>query len=208
MDDGIFHQDTMGYPPNMKIIAGERKGHTLTTPKGMETRPTLTRVRESLFSIIAGDIPGSIFCELFAGAGSIGLEALSRGSAFAYFVEIAREPFQCLRQNIDWLGYQDRTKATQSDALKWEVPAGQRAPDIIFADPPYNPALIKKLVGRLETATLKPDTLLIIQTPSNHAVHSSLQHLRTARYGSTALHFFLSSSAGSGETDQPATVSR
>jgi 16S rRNA (guanine966-N2)-methyltransferase len=194
----------------MKIIAGERKGHTLTTPRGTETRPTLTRVRESLFSIIAGDIPGSIFCELFAGAGSIGLEALSRGAASAHFVEVAREPFQCLKQNIEKLRYQDRAKVSQSDAMKWAVPTGASAPDIIFADPPYNPTILEKLVRRLETAQLKPDTLLILQTPAGYKVNSSFQHLRTAVYGSTALHFFLAQDADQQNEalDHPVTESR
>lgn len=175
----------------MKIIAGERKGHSLVTPKGQETRPTLTRVRESLFSIIAGDIPDSTFCELFAGAGSIGLEALSRGAAKAIFVEIAREPYQCLRENITRLHYLDQSRTVQADALRWEIPSGDAAPDIIFADPPYDPKAIEKLLKKIENAALKPDTLIIIQTSSRYKLQTSLLHLRTAKYGSTALHFLL-----------------
>ncbi len=194
----------------MKIIAGERKGHTLTTPKGTETRPTLTRVRESLFSIIAGDIPGSRFCELFAGAGSIGLEALSRGAASAQFVEIAREPFQCLRQNIDRLRYNDRARAIQADALKWTIPTDIEAPDIIFADPPYNAAVIEKLIRKLEDSQLRPGTLIILQTPSKQSIHTSMTHLRTAKYGATALHFLLTEKASTDDqsADQPIADSK
>lgn len=175
----------------MKIIAGERKGHSLVTPKGLETRPTLTRVRESLFSIIAGDIPDSTFCELFAGAGSIGLEALSRGAAKAIFVEIAREPFQCLQENIKRLRYTDQARAIQADALRWEFPSDDGASDIVFADPPYDPKAIEKLLKKLENSRLKPDTLIILQTASRYKLQTSLQHLRTAKYGTTALHFLL-----------------
>ncbi len=175
----------------MKIIAGDRKGHNLIAPKGQETRPTLNRVRESLFSIISGDIPDSTFCELFAGAGSIGLEALSRGAAKAVFVEIAREPYQCLKENIKRLRYLDQARAVQADALRWEIPTGDAAPDIIFADPPYEMKVIDKLLQRLDAANLKSDTLIILQTSAHYKINSGFRLLRTAKYGTTALHFFL-----------------
>jgi 16S rRNA (guanine966-N2)-methyltransferase len=193
----------------MKIIAGERKGHTLTTPDGLKTRPTLSRVRESLFNIIAGDLPGAIFCELFAGSGSIGLEALSRGADKAIFVEIAREAFQCLRQNVQRLRYADRATLTQSDALRWQPPTGADAPDIIFADPPYDAAVIEKLCMKLDDWPLKSDALVILQTPAGYQPHTKLRHLRTATYGATALHFYLVDSGAHGtDTDQPLTGSR
>src|SRR5690349_1287549 len=100
----------------MKIISGERKGHSLATPAGRETRPTLSRVRESLFSIIAGDIPGCTFYDLFAGGGAIGLEAMSRGASRGIFVESAREPYRCLVRNIEKLRYKELTEVHFADA--------------------------------------------------------------------------------------------
>jgi len=189
----------------MKIIAGERKGHNLATPKGQQTRPTLARVRESLFAIIAGDVPGSIFCDLFAGAGAIGLEALSRGAAKAIFVESAREPLTCLKTNIQKLRYESEAITHTADALRWAIPTEFLAPDIIFADPPYQPALIDKLIKRLENTTLKPKALIILQTPAYYKPPvKKYRPLRIEKYGSTALHFYLVEASS---TDQ-ATDSR
>jgi len=176
----------------MKIIAGERKGHNLVTPKGQQTRPTLARVRESLFSIIAGDVPDSIFCDLFAGAGAMGLEALSRGAAKAIFVESACEPLACLKTNIQKLRYENVATYYAADALKWPIPTGSQAPDIIFADPPYQPDLMDKLVERLENSELKTNALLILQTPAYYKPPvKKYRHLRNEKYGSTAVHFYL-----------------
>jgi 16S rRNA (guanine966-N2)-methyltransferase len=182
----------MAYPLNMKIIAGERKGHSLTTPKGSDTRPTLGRVREALFSIIAGDIPGAVFYDLFAGAGAVGLEALSRGAEKAVLVESAREPFRCLSQNVEKLRYHDNAIAVFGDALRWPVPSHLPKPDIVFADPPYRRELIDRFVEKLVRAPINKDALIILQTMSSYTPKSTaLNHLRTATYGNTALNFYL-----------------
>lgn len=175
----------------------------------MKTRPTLSRVREALFSIIAGDVPDAIFCELYAGSGSIGLEALSRGAKRAIFVEMAREPFTCLKENVARLRYTQQSELVQTDVLKWEPGTGDVAPDIIFADPPYAADDIDKLMARLEQWQMKPDTLVIVQTAASCAVKSGLQHLRTATYGATALHFYLGNPTDTAlSADQLATDSR
>lgn len=193
----------------MKIIAGERKGHTIQTPEGTKTRPTLSRVREALFSIIAGDVPDAVFCELYAGSGSIGLEALSRGAKRAIFVELAREPFRCLNDNVTRLRYTDQAELIQADVLKWSPPVEDAAPDIIFADPPYASDAIDKLITCLEQWPMKPDTLVIVQSPTTFQVKSGMQHLRTATYGATALHFYLGNpTVYAVSADQPATDSR
>jgi len=176
----------------MKIIAGEKKGHILKTPEGRQTRPTLSRVRESLFSIIAGDIPGCVFCDLFAGTGAIGLEALSRGADKAIFVEAGREPFRCLKQNIEKLHYADSAQAIDADATRWNLSDAKWMPDIIFADPPYQADLIKKFASHLAAAPLQPDTLIILQIPAGmENPLPEFKHLRTVKYGPTALHFYL-----------------
>lgn len=193
----------------MKIIAGEKKGHIIQTPPGALTRPTLSRVRESLFSIIAGDVPDARFYELYAGSGSIGLEALSRGARSAVFVEEHRLACACLRENISRLKYTDQATLIQSDVLKWTPPGGDQAPDIIFADPPYDPAATAAFFARAEQWTLKADTLLIVQTAAKYKPDSTLHHLRSVSYGNTALHFYLGKNSAAGETaDQPATGSR
>ena len=72
----------------MRVIAGEARSLPLKAPEGIDTRPTTDRIKETLFNILQGDIPGSIFIDLCSGSGSIGIEAISRGAKRAYFVEI------------------------------------------------------------------------------------------------------------------------
>lgn len=194
----------------MKIIAGDRKGHTIKTPEGQQTRPTLSRVREALFSIIAGDIPGSVFCELFAGSGVIGLEALSRGAEHSIMVEQARPAILCLQDNVSRLRYNDQATVVREDVYRWKPPTGNRSPDIVFADPPYDSAELSRVMSTLERWPLKPDTLVIVQSAATSTPKTTLRHLRTTKYGNSALHFYLveeKPTANNGP-DQPSMVSR
>ena len=88
----------------MRIIAGMKRGQTILAPKGRDTRPTLDRVRESLFGIIQFEVAGQTVLDLFAGSGSLGLEALSRGAAHAVFNDSARESIAAVRANLAKLG--------------------------------------------------------------------------------------------------------
>ena len=123
----------------MRIIAGEWRGRRLKAPSGMATRPTADRVRETLFSMLAsrlGSFEKLRVADLFAGSGALGLEALSRGAAFACLVEKDADALTALRANIDTLGAGERTRIVTGSALR--LPAA--APfDLIFADPPYAP---------------------------------------------------------------------
>ena len=176
----------------MKIIAGEKKGFPLVTPEGLTTRPTLTRVRESLFSIIAGDISGSVFCDLYCGAGTIGLEALSRGAERAIFIENDMEALRCLDTNVRKLGYQQQVMTYKADVSTWKTPS-EFHPDIIFADPPYRAQEISELVAFLNRTPWKESTLLILQLPKSCSIGlDKFNLLRTKTYGKTAISFYLS----------------
>lgn len=188
----------------MKIIAGDKKGRNILTPKGQETRPTMARVRESLFSIIAGDVPGSTFYDMFSGGGAIGLEALSRGADKAIFVENWRDALLCLKQNIHALDLTTKSVIIQGDATRWPIPSHAPAPDIIFADPPYQPELITKFMEALEAASLPPNVLIILQAPRHYKPTTTLRHLRTAAYGKTSVHFYLTDTATT-PADSPKT---
>lgn len=121
----------------MRIVAGEWRGRKLTAPQGQSTRPTGDRVRETLFSMLAsrlGTFEGLRVADLYAGSGAFGLEALSRGAAFACFVEQDRRALAAIRANIESLTAQERTRvlARSATALPPEQPF-----DLILADPPY-----------------------------------------------------------------------
>ncbi len=124
----------------MRIIAGDWRGRKLVTPAGMATRPTGDRVRETLFSMLAsrlGSLEGLRVADLYAGSGALGLEALSRGAAFACFVEQEKRAVAAIRDNIDALKAADRTQILSRSAEA--LPPFQPF-DLIFADPPYAPA--------------------------------------------------------------------
>lgn len=124
----------------MRIIAGEWRGRPLVAPRGMATRPTADRVRETLFSMLGsrlGGFDGLAVADLFAGSGALGLEALSRGAGSATFVERDSAALAALAANVAKLGAGNRAHIVAGDALK--LPLGRGPFDLILADPPYGP---------------------------------------------------------------------
>ena len=121
----------------MRIIAGALRGRKLLAPEGVATRPTADRVRETLFSMLAsrlGSFEDLRVADLFAGSGALGLEALSRGAAFACFVENERPAIEAIRANVEALCLAERSQLLARSALA--LPAAEPF-DLVFADPPY-----------------------------------------------------------------------
>ena len=117
----------------MRIIAGQARGRTLQAPPE-GTRPMTSRAKESLFSIIQSRIPGARVLDLYAGSGSLGLEALSRGAVEAVFVERARRAQLVIRKNIDAVGLGGDLRPGKVETV---VPELSGTFDIVFVDPPY-----------------------------------------------------------------------
>ena len=127
--------------PGMRVIGGESRGRRLKAPRGLATRPTLARIRESIFSRLAArmDISGLKVLDLFAGTGSLGIEALSRGAATVTFVDSARAATLVIEHNLEQLGLKDRGRILESDvyrALSRLSDEGEKF-DLVFLDPPY-----------------------------------------------------------------------
>ncbi len=127
----------------MRVIAGVARGRRLKGPPGRITRPMTDRMRESIFSAIASELPGAKVLDLYAGTGSLGLEALSRGSSSAVFVERDRRALQVLRANLEAVGLGGIVVASDVDRFL-ETHAGRRVKgvhpslfDLVFVDPPY-----------------------------------------------------------------------
>jgi 16S rRNA (guanine966-N2)-methyltransferase len=121
----------------VRIIAGEWRGRPIEAPLGQATRPTADRVRETLFNILSsrlGSFEQLRVADLFAGSGALGLEALSRGAAFAAFVESDSSAVATIRRNADKLGASERVRVIGGSALS--LPRSEPF-DLIFADPPY-----------------------------------------------------------------------
>lgn len=126
----------------MRVISGTARGNKLQTLEGLSTRPTADRIKESLFNILSPDLYDSVFLDLFAGSGAIGIEALSRGARQAVFAENNKDAAKIIRANLAHTKMSDRAKV-----IEQEVPAAMRAIsdtkfDIIFMDPPYGKGLI------------------------------------------------------------------
>jgi len=153
----------------MRIVGGKFKGRAISAPPGRETRPTSDRAREAVFNILehaawSPGLEGRRVLDLFAGAGALGLEALSRGAAFALFVETDAGARGAIRDNIEALGLFGATRIHRRDATDLGVkPAGVGEPfDLVFLDPPYGRGLGEKALARLREGGWIGDDALIV----------------------------------------------
>lgn len=192
----------------LKIIAGQRRGTILATPKGEATRPTLGRVRESLFMILNPWLPDARVLDCFAGSGALAFEALSRGAAHAVLVEQARPALDAIRANIAKLRWEDRARVVARDAMAClgdSNPPGGEAFNVILLDPPYGQGLcdqaMKKLGARAE-AWLAGEGLIVAQHGRQDAMQEAYGPLTLTRrkeYGETVVSFYQRAAAATGE---------
>ena len=180
----------------MKIIAGELKGRRLVVPRGLGTRPTADQVRIALMDTLTPYLPEARFLDLFAGAGGVGLEALSRGATRAVFVERDAAAVVALRRNVAALGVEAGTRILRADvdrALDRLAADGERF-DLVFLDPPYDADLVARTLDRLAAeAAMVAKAIVIAQHFTKHPPPSAVGALaafRTRRFGETTLTFF------------------
>jgi 16S rRNA (guanine966-N2)-methyltransferase len=121
----------------VRVVAGSARGRRLTTPAGEGTRPTADRVREATFNALGslGVVEGARVLDLFAGSGAMGIEALSRGAAWATFVDRDPRALAAVRANLDATGLGDRAEVVRAEAGRWLGGAGRF--DLAVLDPPY-----------------------------------------------------------------------
>jgi len=180
----------------VKIIAGALKGRRLVAPRGETTRPTADQVRIALMDALAPWLPGAHVLDLFAGAGGVGLEALSRGAAHATFVERDARAVAALRANVEALGVQGSARIVRDDAtraLARLARAGARF-DLVFLDPPYGSGLVEDVLVALgEGGLTAPGAIVVAQHFTKRAPPAQagiLTAWRTRRFGETTLTFF------------------
>jgi 16S rRNA (guanine966-N2)-methyltransferase len=180
----------------MRIIAGALKGRRLVTPRGATTRPTADQVRIALMDTLAPRLAGARILDLFAGAGGVGLEALSRGAAQATFVERDARAVAALRENVTALGVTTLARVRRGDVLR-ELPAlyaaGERF-DVVFLDPPYEAGLLETALEALGGGGLvTAEGVVVAQHFTKRApapVIGALAAFRTRRFGETTLTFY------------------
>lgn len=183
----------------VRVIAGEFRRRVLKTLEGQSTRPTSDRLKETLFNLLQGGIEGRHFLDCFAGSGSIGIEAFSRGAAFVAFVEEERRACQVIEENLNqlhlWASPALRLLARPAGAALKILQQEGRKFDIVFLDPPYREAELygATLEQLVAGGLLKPAALVIIE----HSRHfplpeapAALEQIRQIRQGDSLLSLY------------------
>ena len=162
----------------MRVIAGTARSLPLKAPEGLDTRPTTDRIKETLFNILQGKVPGSVFVDLYAGSGAIGIEALSRGAQKAYFAENAQPALQCIQQNIACTKFTDRAVILKQDAAAALMGIHEKHVDIIFMDPPYGQGQDRRILSLLPSLPYVDEDTLIILEEARDADFSYLESMK------------------------------
>jgi 16S rRNA (guanine966-N2)-methyltransferase len=178
----------------MRIVGGRLRGRALAAPKSAAIRPTADRLRESLFNILThayGDpVAGARALDLFAGTGALGLEAISRGAAFALFVDDGPEARALIRANVEQLGLGGTTRIFRRDATRLG-PAHPVEPfSLVFADPPYGRGLAEQaLAAARDGGWLKPDAVVVVEeaVDAKFAAPERFAEMERRRYDETEL---------------------
>lgn len=148
----------------MRVIAGKARRLQLKTPEGSDTRPTTDRIKETIFNMLQPRIPDCIFLDLFSGSGAIGIEALSRGAGKVFFVEDAKEPLACIRQNLESTKLIENATVIAEDVITAlrRIEKEKIVCDIVFMDPPYRKGLELKVLEALHKMSLINENTLIV----------------------------------------------
>lgn len=178
----------------MRVITGSAKGRQLISP-GAATRPITDRVKTSLFNILSTDVVDADVLDLYAGAGSVGIEALSRGARSATFVELDREALDTIRENLDITKLADRATIVRRDVFKFIARASPAWKyDLIYVAPPQYQGLWSKTLQALDSgAILKTEGTVVVQIHPKEYRELELNTLSLEdqrKYGSTMLCFY------------------
>jgi 16S rRNA (guanine(966)-N(2))-methyltransferase RsmD len=179
----------------LRVIAGTARGRKLRSVPGDQTRPITDRAKESLFNILAGDIRGSSFLDLFAGTGSVGIEALSRGAGFACFNDQQRQAVETIRSNLAATDLRARAVVLRQDAFRLLQQQPDRVYDYVFIAPPQYKDLWARALADLDKnpAWLSPDAWVIVQIHPVEEQEIQLDNLKLfdkRQYGSVLFLFY------------------
>jgi 16S rRNA (guanine966-N2)-methyltransferase len=179
----------------LRVIAGRARGHRLRSVPGDTTRPITDRARESLFNILGPDVEGASFLDLFAGTGSVGIEALSRGAGFARFIDLNRAAIETVRANLAATGLEAGAETVRSDAFSILERPPDRTFDYVFIAPPQYKGLWKRALLSLDAhpGWLGEDAWVIVQIHPAELEELELTHLTAfdrRQYGSVLFLFY------------------
>lgn len=183
----------------MRITGGQMRGRILAGPKDARIRPTSDQVKEAIFNIIGHDLSGFLVLDLFAGSGSLGLEALSRGSSRVVFVDKAKQSVDLIKKNLAICGFESAGIVLKRDLLKGlsgiTLP-GKKAFDLVFLDPPYGKNLVQFILKELAKGEILAPMAQIVaesskndRTPSYPGGHVEMKKNRI--YGDTKISLYI-----------------
>ena len=180
----------------MRVIAGKYKGRQLHTVSDLSVRPATSRVKGSIFNILQNRVawPETRVLDIFAGSGSLGIEALSRGARNAVFVENGKRPLAYLKQNVTAIGAELQSEIVAADAFDY-LARPRALFDVVFADPPYELEVLHRLPTLIfQSGVVAPAGYLIIEHPLQLQFEPSAlwEAVVVRKYGRTVVSFFQS----------------
>jgi 16S rRNA (guanine966-N2)-methyltransferase len=179
----------------MRVIAGTYRSRRLIAPSGLATRPTSDRLRETLFNVLAARIDGTVFVDLYAGSGAVGIEALSRGARLVYFVDKAPSAMAAIRSNLAALNIHS---GFQLESINVSSALGRiLATGLIFMDPPYEAASeyerTLSSIGQKADSLLAADGIVVAEHSRKTRLaeqYGALQRYRVLEQGDAGLSFY------------------
>lgn len=179
----------------IRVIAGKAKGKKLKMVPGRGTRPVTDRVKESFFNIIRHDLPGGNFLDLFAGTGSVGIEALSQGAGFVRFIELGRKAIRVIQENLEGTGLGENSEILHMDAFVYLSRKPDMEFDYIYVAPPQYKGMWMKAIEAVDQnpGWLVEDGWVIVQIDPREMEKVDLENLiefDQRRYGNTLLVFY------------------
>jgi 16S rRNA (guanine(966)-N(2))-methyltransferase RsmD len=181
----------------MRITGGRSRNRLLSSLKGLDIRPSSDKLRESIFNIIGQDISGIKVLDLFAGTGSLGIEALSRGAEAALFVDKSRQSISLIKKNLKLADYE-----SSGFILKWDLikglpikhPLFKKKMNLVFIDPPYGKGYLPPILEQLSTLdVLSPHSIVVAESSKNDKIPHDFGRLElfdTRNYGETKLNIY------------------
>lgn len=145
----------------MRVISGSARGKKLLCAEGKDIRPTLDRVKESIFNIIAFDVPGTYVLDMFSGSGALGIEALSRGAERAVFLDCDEISISVTKKNLDATHLGSLATVVKTDSIEY-VRSTDKKFDVIFIDPPYESDLYEKSLNAIKESSALSDNGFIV----------------------------------------------
>lgn len=179
----------------IRVISGLAKGRKLKLVPGDSTRPIMDRVKESLFNILGTGLRGSTFLDLFAGTGSVGIEALSRGAARTVFIDLDRMAIKTIQENLEITRLSDRAEVLRTDAFVYLQRGKPEAFEYIYIAPPQYKGMWKEALLTIDSNPIRlhPDGIVVVQIDPSEREELPLQLLQPYDervYGNTLLWFF------------------